>query len=208
MFTLKTVSWRVVAAAAVLAAVLAGAVTIALAGDRGGNPAHRSPAELAAERLGETTPSQAAILADGVVTREEYLSAVQATVGCLAERGFTVSPEDRGDGWLRLTFATADTAEGARYKAAYQECHIANERDVALVYAVALGEARQADLATVEQSRSAIAQCLVGRGVQGVAEDAPLLKMLDAVAKAGQASSSFYQCAGMASEKYGVVPNE
>ena len=195
--------------AAVAAAAVTGAVTMAVAGDRGGNPAHQTPEQHAAERLDKTTPSQAAILVDGVVTPEEYLSAVQATVSCLASQGFIVVPESRGDGLMRWTFATADTGEGARYQAAYLDCFVANERDVASVYGAALDAARRADSPEkIDQARAAIAQCLAGRGVKGVAEDAPLLRMLDAVAKAGQPSNLFYQCAGVAWEEYGLLPSE
>lgn len=202
-----THGWRVIAIAGVLAAGVAFGVTFALA-DSGGTPKRPSSNDLAAERLPQTSASQAAILADGVVTRDEYEEAVKATVDCLAGKGFTVStPADKGDGWLRFEFVTADTSLGASYQVAYEACNQENERDVDLVWSETLREQKPAPPAdAVAASRAAIAECLDGRGVRDVDPGASLLTMLAAVQEAGQPKETFYQCVGIVQARLGVIP--
>lgn len=202
-------SWKVIGLTAVAAASIAGTAAFVLAQESHSRPGDRTPSQLAAERMGDTSDNQRAILADGAVTREEYESAVNATVTCLAAQGFAVQPADRGDGTLGFTFATADKELGARYAAAYKDCHAANQRDVDLVWGKQLADAKPQPAAdTVAAARASIAECLDGRGVKGVAHDAALLDMLATVQKAGKTSDQFYQCAALADAKFGALPTE
>jgi hypothetical protein len=199
----------------VLAAVVVGAivfsVTFALASGGGGShPPRPSSGQLASDLAPQTSASQSAILADGVVTRDEYEAAVNATVNCLAAQGFTVStPMDKGDGFLHFEFVTADKSLGASYQAAYQSCLSANEKDVDVVWAETLREQKTPPPAdAVAASRAAIAQCLGDQGVKDVDPTASLLDMIAAADKAGKPKETFYQCVGIVQSQLGVIPEE
>ncbi|MBI5949088.1 MAG: hypothetical protein HY875_13190 [Chloroflexi bacterium] len=198
----RTVSWPATAVAAVLAAALAGAIAFAVAGLLSGDSTRPSAGELPTEEPGGTPALQAAILADGVVTRAEDESSVQATVGCLAERGFEVTPRDQGDGWLTWSFTTSSSSEGSRYQAAARECRkaFADEVNAAYLAARATGPSK------ADQARAEIARCLTRRGVSGVPTDAPIRRMLDLLEAAGLPGSVFDECRQAALDTFGVVP--
>ena len=200
--------WTVVASVALVTA-LAATLGFATAQDRE-RPGARSAAELAAERVPETTAGQAAALADGVITAFEYEEAVGQTVACLAARGFEVGEPRRLDnGNLSIQFASSDIDEGRRYQAAYQDCYVQNQRDIDLVWAAARAESQPRPAEdVVSASRAALAGCLRGRGVTAAEDGDALLLMLDRVARAGYQSDVFYQCAGEALKANGVLPEQ
>ncbi|MGE5595050.1 MAG: hypothetical protein ACM3S1_03325 [Hyphomicrobiales bacterium] len=192
---------------AIVLVAAAAALSFALAS--GDSPhEHPSSAEIAADRLPHTSPGQAAILEDGVVTQDEYESAVNATIACVEAQGFDVTDPVQQDGRLAFEFATKDTNEGAHYQAAYLDCHAQHQRDVDSVWAKQLAEANPPSADQLAASRAAIAGCLAEHGVPGVATDAALMEMVDAVQRAGQPQSVFYRCAGEAQAATGVLPEE
>jgi len=201
-------SWRIAAVAFVLVAALVSAISFAIASDDT-RPPRPSAKQVAQERRPETSPEQAAILDDGVVTRAEYESAVNATIACLAGQRFKVSTPVEKDGRLDFHFATAVLDEGARYRGAYRDCHVQHQRDVDPVWAATLAENATPPAADLlAASRAAIAECRVREGVPGVAPDAPFQDMIDAAAKAEKQPNLFYLCVSDGIKKYGVVPSE
>lgn len=153
---------------ALLAVGALGLSAVVLSADRAsGTEGRVAPtADLAVLRAG-ASDFQREILADGLVTRAEYESAVRATVACLAASA--VPDLEIGEPvWVgqQLVFsfsAPGDAVDGHDVAGvAYTRCHEQNEKQVATVWA-GIAPAMSAEEAQATTKR--LATCLRAHGV-------------------------------------------
>lgn len=168
------------------------------------------PADVIAELLPGTTAFQEKLLQDGDLTRDEYESAVFATVQCIADNGFIVTgPEYDNQGYLVFQFGTRATALGGQYSLVSDSCASQYSRDVSVVWSAVLkANAPLPSADAISHARSEWAACLVSSGVKGLGPDSAVLEMYNAVLAAGKSMEVYSRCRNDVEAKYGFSPDK
>ena len=166
----RSIPVRVAALIVLGAGVLSAAGAVAFSD---GEESHATPQfvpapELAATLAAQATdPSVEAILADGVVTQEEYDESIQRTAACLSPLRIELAP--RGNGQPGFTADSPADLDAAVAASAIREC---TERHLSLVGRVRVAQNRP----TAEQVArliSAVDACLASAGwaqLQGLSD--------------------------------------
>lgn len=137
---------------------------------------------------------QEGIIADGVITEAEYLSAVDAAARCMEDKGWEVGkPSPRPDG-ITYDFATGATGgdletEPERNQIDYNECADGTIDPLEMAYF-------EANLFTGEERERAyreLAECLAANGVDGVVDGATLSEVSILLQEA-DASDAAHMC--------------
>ncbi len=175
-------------AGAAMALVLVAAIGIGLTSRQDGSTA--APGALDTQTLNTLRASanseQAAVLADGTVTREEYEASAGRTMACMSAAGAQLGPVERGpNSQSTFSWVAANAQENVRLRTAYDGCYRAHQRDIDVAWSAAnrpasgTGQAGDAFAATVTCLRNAGFDVASGANAQAVS------KVLQAAATAG-----------------------
>lgn len=148
--------------------------------------------DLASELVGKTSPFQRELLADKVITTEEYVSAVTKAVSCLRDKGFTIEgPVPTGTGDL-LTYdfivPNMTNSKSEAINRAQDACagHFLDEvEQLYLQQQTPRGERRRA-------LQAELVQCVRATAHQSVAASAAPAELMEAIRNAGTPAA--YAC--------------
>jgi hypothetical protein len=181
----------------VAAGVIAGLGILAVGALAVSNLGSRAADEFIAERRDVAPVEQRAAFADGYLSLDEYSDAVGATVSCLAEAGYIVSPvlEDGAYAW---EYGIEQGESAQAFSTAYNECYVTYQRDIDVAWSRTLASLDKSP--TAEETAAAfkvLVRCMRDEGI-AVPPDADITELYYLAPPGngiGDGGSVFLECA-------------